>query len=262
MFALERIRLIRKYLDEHRQVEVATLSALLGVSEVTIRRDLEKLETEGYLTRTHGGALLKLEPENQAERFFPENDEESADQAEIAGVAVKMIQDDDIIMLTSGDITRRIARGLEALSNVTVLTNDIRIALVLATQPQNKTVLLGGDLDPETRTLSGAMTIENLQKFYVNRLFFEVDGINDRLQLSVTNQAKAGLIKEAVHIARERIVLCTAERFRRSAFYRLGGIELASKIVTNPSLSDEYKRSVFMNNVPLFTSIHAFEGTV
>ena len=60
MFAVERTRVIRKYLEEHRKAETHTLSELLDVSEVTVRRDLERLEQEGVLLRTHGGAVIRI----------------------------------------------------------------------------------------------------------------------------------------------------------------------------------------------------------
>jgi DeoR/GlpR family transcriptional regulator of sugar metabolism len=101
MFAIERIRIIKNYLIENKQVEVNQLSQMLGVSEVTIRRDLEKLESDEFLTRTHGGAVL-----GSAKELTSDNIDASLlkDYNEISKIAIRMINDGDVIMLTNGEI--------------------------------------------------------------------------------------------------------------------------------------------------------------
>ena len=260
MFALERLRIIRNYINEHKQVEVHALSGMLNVSEVTIRRDLERLEGEGFLTRTHGGAVLNVPDDPPV--IDAGTAESTAHEREIAAVAVRMVRDNDVIMLSNGGTNLQIARRLTSRSNVTVLTNDLLIALELSKQPRNKAVLLGGDLDADQRALFGPVALENTRKYFVNRLFAEVDGVSRQLHLSVVSQEKAALLREARTIAEETVVVCVAERFDRSAFFRLGGVEFANKFISNPALVDSFKNELFGSNVQLFTSIDAFEGSV
>ena len=132
---------------------------MLNVSEVTIRRDLEKLERDGILTRTHGGAVLReIEESVQVEK----NPDVSQDSREIASVALNMIEDGDVIMLTGGDICDCIARRIVEKNGITVLTNYIPVATEIARQPANRVVLLGGDVADDGRSLYGSLSVANL----------------------------------------------------------------------------------------------------
>ena len=261
MFALERINIIKNYLREHRKLDVHSLSDMFKVSEVTIRRDLEKLESEGFLTRIHGGAILATEDEPGNDRNEGEGDSsEREDREEIARMALHLIGDGDVIMLMDGTIGARIAKGLAERSNVTVLTNDLAIALEVAGQSRNKVVLLGGTPDPASGAVFGSLAEANIRKFYVGKLFFEVDGIDERLEPTVSSQEKADLILEAAACASDKTMLCTPARFSKNAFYRLGPISFADRIITSARIPDSFKARVFANDIKLFTSIDAFEG--
>lgn len=259
MFAVERTRIIKNFLMEKRQVEVHALSSMLNVSEVTIRRDLEKLERDGILTRTHGGAVLN---EKDDETLSEAVIDVSLDSREIASVAVNMIEDGDVIMLSDGDICDCIARRIAEKSGITVLTNYIPVATEIARQPANRVVLLGGDVADDGRSLYGSLSLANLRRFHVNRLFAEVDGIGASLEVTVSSHEKAQLIEAAMESAEEKVFLCRGDNFDHSAFYRLGNLKLADKVVTNPSISDEYKQQIFLSNIQLHTSINVFEGRV
>ncbi|MDF2985561.1 MAG: transcriptional regulator, DeoR family [Eubacterium sp.] len=260
MFAIERIRIIKNYLLENKQVEVNQLSQMLGVSEVTIRRDLEKLEGEEFLTRTHGGAVLGSVREATSDGAEADLFQ---DHYEISKIAIKMINDGDVIMLTNGPINLEIARQLSSKNRVTVLTNDLNIASHILEAQSAKVVLLGGDIDYNTKAVFGTLTINNLNNFYVNRLFIEVDGISNNLDLTVSNIDMAAFIKAAAQNANERIIVCTSAGFERNSFYRAGLItDLCDKLITNHTLSDQHKNNIFKANIQLFTSIDLFEGRV
>ena len=262
MYAIERNRIIRKYLKEHGQAQVHALSDLLGVSEVTIRRDLEKLESDGWLTRTHGGAVL-----NAVEVVDPllealdgsEDDEEALD--EIASLALRLVEDGDVIMLTNGPVNVRLSARLEERSGLTVLTNDVTAALRISLHEANRAVLIGGDMDNAEKAIFGSMALANLRRFYVKKLFVEVDGVNDSLQLTVNTQDKADLILGAFELADQSVVVCPSSRFSHSAFFRLGDVRIVDGIITNTDLNDDYKSRIFSSDVPLYTTVAAFEGS-
>ena len=262
MFAVERINILKNYLRERGRLDVHSMSEMLGVSEVTVRRDLEKLEAEGFLTRMHGGAMLKENTESTIgfEELSAEDKKREVDREEIARVAFLMIADGDVIMLANGPIARRIAQRLGERVNVTVLTNDVDISLEVSAQGGNHAVLLGGKPDPDSRAVFGGLAQANMQKFFVGKLFFEADGLGEELQVTVSSQDKADLIREALACAPEKILLCEASRFAHNAFYRLGPLTIATKVVTNTSLPDEYKSRIFAMDIQLFTSVNAFEG--
>jgi len=260
MFAVERINILKSYLRERGKLDVHSMSEMLSVSEVTVRRDLEKLEAEGFLTRLHGGAIIRGAEDAESFVRDPESEKEEGDREEIARVAYLMVQDGDVLMLTNGPIALRLARKLAGRAGVTVLTNDIDVALEIAGQSGNRSVLLGGSPDPESRALFGSLAQANVQAFFVNKIFVEADGVSEQLQLTVSSQEKAALIKEALACAADKIILCEASRFSRTAFFRLGPLSLARKVVTNTSIPAAFKSRIFEMDIQLFTSVNAFEG--
>ncbi len=261
MYAIERRRIIKEYLKEHNPVQVQELSRLLNVSEVTVRRDLEFLEKEGLLTRTHGGAVLNNDSEQHDLFTLFEPAEDKAYYDKIATVVLNFIKDNDVIMLTNGETNAIIASRLEERTQVKVLTNDVTIALKIALQPNNQVVLLGGDLHKTDIALYGSLTLINMERFFVNHLFVEIDGINSSLQATVNSQEKADLILKATQLCENITFICPSKRFNTSAFFLLGNISMAKRIITDNELSDEYKEKLFSNNIALFTSVAPFEGS-
>lgn len=260
MFAIERIRIIKNYIINNQQAEVSTLSSMLNVSEVTIRRDLEKLEEEGFLTRTHGGAVLNKEEEEPLVLIDGYN---PSDYHEIADIAVQMIKDGDVIMLTNGMINLHIAKKLGNKNNITVLTNDITIATELSNNKSVKVILLGGDIDFRYNAVFGSLTMNNLRKFFVSKLFIDIDGITNELDLTVSSTDMASLIQEATHNANQKILVMTADAFEKNSFYRVGkAYQIADRMITNSRIKDTYKNLIFNSSIQLFTSIDAFEGNV
>lgn len=265
MFAIERIRIIKNYLLEKNKVSVNELSKMLDVSEVTIRRDLEKLEEEGMLIRTHGGAVLKKQTKSASPKDINNNSMDlnspySTLYEEIADIAIHIIENGDVIMLANGIINYHIAKKLNQKKNVTVLTNDLLVSIEAASSLSNKAVLLGGDVDCETKSTFGPLTAMDVQKFYVNKVFIEVDGIDVDAGISVSTIDKANLINSILPNAKEKIILCLGSNFNKTAFYSISGLNMAEKIVTNSNIDDYYKEYLSERGIQLYTSINAVEG--
>lgn len=261
MYAIERRRIIKEYLKEHNQVQVQELSRILDVSEVTVRRDLEFLEKEGLLTRTHGGAILNSSTEQHELFTLFEPAEDKAHYEKIATTALNFIKNGDVIMLTNGETNAIIASKLEEREGVKVLTNDITIALKIALQPKNHVVVLGGDLHKKDIALYGSLSLNNLERFFVNHLFVEIDGVNASLQATVDSQEKADLIIKAMQLCEDVTFVCPSKRFNTNAFFLLGKVAMAQRIITDKDVSDEYKEKIFSANIALFTSVAPFEGS-
>lgn len=263
MFAVERIRLIKELLTDKKHIDVSTLSSILNVSEVTIRRDLEKLENQGFLTRTHGGAVIN-DTSVYEETPYDTNTEDPLLQYrnEISDIAVQLIEDNDVILLSPGPTNLQIAKKLSAKRNVTILTNDLSIAGELSNNAGNKVILPGGDLDPSTLTLSGKLTEENIRNFYVNQAFIEVDGVSLARGYTLQDINKASVVKEMLNISHQKIIVCTYKAFDFIAFSQLAPISIPNKVITNPEIPDNYKNYFFENNIQLFTAFNTYEGGI
>lgn len=257
MFAIERIRIIKSYLTKDHKVSVAKLSELLNVTEVTIRRDLEKLENEGFLKRTHGGAVLL----DQTDEMILDEGDEIKDvllYQEIADTAFHLVNDGEAVMLTNGTVNAYIAKALSAHNNLTVVTNDILIASSFAHSPTNNLILLGGDL--EENAVFGQMTIDNLKNFSFNHIFIEIDGLSETVGITVSSTKKATLIQKAVSLAEAVTVVCLSKYFGSNALYRVGNLNIAHRVLTDSNLEDKHKNHIYNCNIPLFTSIDVYEN--
>lgn len=255
MFAIERIRIIKNYLQKESKVSVAKLSELLSVTEVTIRRDLEKLESEGFLQRTHGGAVINNEP--QEEIVEEQSDRYLIERQEIADTVFHLVSDNDMIMITEGLTNVQVARRLSEKSNLTVITNDVRIALEFKSSPSNNIILLGGDLNEYA--VYGQLAINNMQYFSFNHLFIEVDAISKQTGMMASSISKASLIQKAIQAAENTTIICLAKYFGEKSLYRIGNIETADRIVTNSTLDDSYKDYLFGLNIKVYTSVDIYE---
>ena len=255
VFAIERIRIIKNHLMRENKVSVARLSELLNVTEVTIRRDLEKLEQKGFLQRTHGGAILiDHYEEKPAEELF---DRYTTQRQEIADTAFHLVSDNDMIMITEGMTNVYIAKKLATKRNLTVLTNDLRVALEFSDSPNNNVILLGGDL--HEHAVYGQLAINNMQFFSFKHLFLEVDAVNKHSGMMVSSISKASLIQKAVQAAEIISVVCLAECIGSNSLFRIGSIDIADKFLTNSSLDNTYKDYLFDMNIQVYTSVDVYE---
>ncbi|HRU29410.1 MAG TPA: DeoR/GlpR family DNA-binding transcription regulator [Treponema sp.] len=257
MFALERHRVIRNYLLEHKQVDVRTLTELLSVSEVTIRRDLEKLEEDHFLVRTHGGALL-FEAIREPQTIGISNN--ALEAIDIGRTAVRLIQPGDTILILSGNHCMAMVQAIQSITPLVVLTNDLSIAMELGNHKNKQIVLLGGDLSSKESAVYGALTLDDMKRFHVNKMFVTIDGFSEHFELSVSSQEKALLIREARNNAEELIILCSADNFNRHAFYSFGTAKSGDTIITDRKISDSLKQQLFEANLRLFTTVDIYEG--
>lgn len=255
LFAVERVKIIKDYLQKDKKVSVTKLSSLLNVTEVTIRRDLIKLEQDGFLQRTHGGAVLVEDTKETIP--FQTQDKYTIQRTEIADTVLHLVSDDETIMITDGPTNLEIAKALATRNNLTVLTNDLKIALAFSNSPSNNLIMLGGDLDGNA--LYGQLSIDNMRNFSFDHVIFEADGIDKNAGITVSSINKASLIKQACSTAQHISVICLANHFGERSFYRVSEVGIADKIITNSSLEDEYKDYLFDLSIPLYTSVDIYE---
>ncbi|HLE13966.1 MAG TPA: DeoR/GlpR family DNA-binding transcription regulator [Anaerolineales bacterium] len=184
---------IQEYLAMHRIAPSSELSALLDVSEATIRRDLEWMESEGILVRTHGGAILnqRLQTEPEYQQRALRNVEE---KRQIGALAASLIQDGDIVFVNSGTTTTQLIHNIRSSADITVITNNLSAALE-AGEEGFEIILLGGTYQPRSQSVAGRFTIENLGHIYADQAFIGVDGITLKHGYTVPSNAEAEVIR-------------------------------------------------------------------
>jgi DeoR/GlpR family transcriptional regulator of sugar metabolism len=204
----ERHRRIQELLREHRVVRVSVLSESMGVSEVTIRRDLEALERRGLLERTHGGAVathwMRSEP-GYLEAISSNTEEKRA----IGRVAAAMVEPGDALYLNGGTTTLEVFRHLQA-SGVKVVTNHVGIALE-ASERDVELLLLGGHYRAPSNSVVGPFATDALRRTHATKAFIGVEGIGIASGLTTPVAAEA----EIAHLMIEQthgIVIVVADR--------------------------------------------------
>jgi DeoR family fructose operon transcriptional repressor len=254
MFAIERLKKIREILLRDKHVDVSELGQIFNVSEVTIRRDLDKLEQEGILTKTYGGAILKEETEKvEIENKVDEIKIDENHKYLIGKLAASMIEDANAVFLSPGVTCRYIAKFIKN-KKLTVVTNDIMIALELKDSASVRVVLLGGDLATSSSILTGSLTLKMLEGIYLNKAFISVKGVDMHAGYTVESYEQALLLQEVMKISKEVIVVSDYKKFNTVSFARLGDLSMAAEVVTNTQIPAQYKQYYFENDIKLLTT--------
>ena len=257
MFADARIQKIREILLEYKHVDINTLSTLLSVSMATIRRDLDRLEKENFITKTHGGAFLNEAAKDEVQLHNVE-DPFLTDKSEIGLLAGALIEDNDVLFIGGGSTCAQIPRHIKEKKNVTIVTNNVNIIWEHAENKEINFQLLGGSLDTVNSNISttGDRVIETLQSMYFSKVFLSVDGIDLQKGLFTNNPEMAKIFKLLHNNSDQIIIVADYRKFGRKAFSYIGPLTLIKKIVTNNSLNDEYKRILFEDGYQLYTTFN------
>lgn len=253
MFAIERQNKIKEILLNEKRVDVFELSKLFSVTEVTIRRDLDKLEREGFLIKTYGGAVLNKK--NFADFAVEMNaDDETCNEKRMIGkIASEIIEEGDAIYISPGSTCLEIARNIKNM-RLTVVTNDIMIAHELRNCPGIKVIVTGGDLLHATSSLIGGFALQTLSGLYINKAFIGVKGINFNSGYTVDTYEEVMVLEEVISKSDDIIMVADYTKFNYTAFAKLGDLHTAGKVITNKQVPSEYKKYYFENNIKLYTT--------
>lgn len=196
---------IQEYLAVHQIARTADLCELLDTSEATVRRDLEWLEKEGILERTHGGAVL-----NQRMTFEPEymlRAQRYPEEKRLIGMlAASLIEDDDIVFINSGTTTTQVIRHIRDGAGISVFTNNLNAALEVG-EAGFQHYLIGGEFQPRSKSVAGRFAIENLRQVYANKAIIGVDGISPKHGCTVPTNAEAEVVKLMIERTKGEIIL-------------------------------------------------------
>ncbi|TLS50457.1 DeoR/GlpR transcriptional regulator [Paenibacillus antri] len=242
MLAVQRHEHIIRTLARERTVRVAELAAALGVTEKTVREDLEKLEEKGLLRRIHGGAVAATD---EGEPMLPPpvpNTKYPAEKASIASRAAAAIQPEEIVALDGGSTTLEIAKLLPN-APITVVTNDLFIIAELSRKEQIRLVVPGGYR--ERNLLVGPEAVEFVRGLNIHKAFLSATGIHPEYGLTVFTGTQLPMKRALVESA--GVVHCVADRskFGRSALVTFASLGEIDTIYTDAglpkSVADEYR---------------------
>ncbi|WP_199619976.1 DeoR/GlpR family DNA-binding transcription regulator [Paenibacillus alkalitolerans] len=236
MLAVQRHELILKQLEQDRSVKVSELSELLGVTEKTVREDLEKLEEKGLLKRIHGGAVSIAEGEDALLPIQVPNTKYPGEKKDIARRAVEYIEKDDIIALDGGSTTLEIARLLPN-SRITVITNDIFIIGELARKELVRLVVPGGYR--EKNLLAGAEAVDFIRRCNIHKAFVSATGIHIDFGLTVFTGALVDMKRALIESAVKSYCVADRSKFGKSALITFAELHEMEAIITDGSLDPD-----------------------
>ena len=238
------LKIISK-INETGFVKVIDLCKKLGVSTVTIRKDLTYLEKQGILFRTHGGAS------KQSLYAFerPVNEKESLNvnqKRKIAKTALTHIQDNDYIILASGTTIHYLSRLIKGFKKLTVLTSSLFVSLELCKNEFVDVIQLGGMVRKSSNSVIGSISESMVKEFSCNKLFLGVDGIDMDFGLTTTNLVEADLNKKMISSSEKVIVLADSTKIGKRSFGKIGNLDVVDILITDSDIPNEYK-TIFEN---------------
>ena len=229
---------ILKLIQEDGHAKVQQLSQIFGVSEVTIRQDLEALEELGYVQREHGGAFLK-DVGSFAETGTLFNQEHLEEKQEIALKAVNLIEEGDSIILDSGSTTTALASQLLKFKSLTVITNALNIAFILGKNPGINLVVSGGEFKAPTLSLTGELAVDVFKKFHVKKLFLATAGISPEYNLTYPSFSDLVVKSAMIESAEKVFLLADSFKIGLTTFATLGPITRIHTLITDSKISAE-----------------------
>jgi DeoR family transcriptional regulator of aga operon len=238
-----RLKAILEILQETGSVSVDELSSRFAVSVVTTRRDLDVLEKDGRLRRTHGGAVsiepLFYEPFRDDRSFQAQVEKFADEKRRIARAAAALVGAGETIALTAGTTTTEVVRCLPINCNITVVTNTVNIAMELSKRKDLNVFVTGGHLHGDWFSLVGPTAIQSLKQIMIHTLFIGADGLDAQWGATCFSSDEADLNSALVSVSRRRIAVVDHSKFAVTAGWRICPTTDIHMLITDNGTTDE-----------------------
>ncbi len=237
MLAKQRQDLILAEVRRHGGVRVSELVELLGVSDMTVRRDLEALDSQGLLDKVHGGASAGRLRATEEPGFQAKSLRELAEKEAIAARAVELVRPGTGVGLSAGTTTWVLARRLCEIPELTIVTNSTRVADVLhqAARPDQSVVLTGGIRTPSD-ALVGPLAVSALSALHLDMVFMGSHGMDEESGFTTPNLMEAETNRAFIRAARRLVVLADHTKWGVVGLSAFAGPREADVLVTDSGL--------------------------
>ena len=239
---LERQRQILELVDDRGVIRVNELSERFGVSVMTIRRDLMALEEQGFLNRSHGGAISRRR--FQREPYFDQKGRRNrVEKVSIARAAAALVEAGETILVNSGSTTLELLRALPEVE-LRVVTSNAGALSVLAS-PAIECIVVGGVYRPRSNSFVGGLAVQTLQQVFGGKSFIGVDGLSLEAGLTTPHHQEAEIAREMIRRTRgEVIVLADSSKIGGVAPFVTGPLEDVDIVVTDSGIGEEYESAL------------------
>jgi DeoR family fructose operon transcriptional repressor len=250
MHHIERYEIILEKLKLNGKVTVNELADQTGVSAMTIRRDLQRLEDQGLLQKVHGAAVPS--ESTAKERAFSEKQTiQLLEKRMIAQVAIKLVKPGDTILMDAGTTVYEMAKMLKDIPGITVLTNDLHIAMELSST-NVKLYYIGGEIEKDLGRSSGIKAFQFLEDIHVDTAFIGVTAINKDMLLCSYSMENAKLKLAMMNCADRKVLLADKSKFETNAFAQFGPLSQMNVLITDKKLDDQERSYLEQHEIELY----------
>jgi DeoR family transcriptional regulator of aga operon len=232
-------------------VRVADLAERFGVSAVTIRQDLAKLEAEDVVRRSYGGAVFN--PKRVPEQDIRLKDSLNVHAKDrIGAYAAQFVSQGDNIIVDSGTTTMTLARHIRDRHDVSVMTNGLNIVGELVGSTGLTVMMTGGKLRNESLSFQGAAAEASLDRYYFDKLFLGVDGCDFQFGLTTHDEAEADLNRKMIGRANRVFVLADSSKFGQVALHSISSLKSIHAVVTDGGIAHDFREKLELAGIDVF----------
>ena len=236
---------ILELLTKDNKIEVSHLAEELGVSQVTMRKDLDTLESNGVIKREHGFALLcSTDDINGRIAYHYE------EKRKIAQKAAGLVSNGDTIMIENGSCCALLADTLTATKkDLTIITNSAFIAEYIRGKSNFQINLLGGIYQQDSQVMVGPMILQCVENFFVDRFFIGTDGYSTKMGFTNQDQMRAQAVRDMARQAEEVIVLTESEKFSKRGIVPLNLKDQVKAVITDSEIDSFYEAELISKRI-------------
>ena len=240
----ERQQQILEILRDKLTIRGSNLSELLGVSEMTIRRDLDALESQGVVERTHGGAVFRQERLTVKFHYHHSTQENPMEKRRIAACASKMIEQNDVVYIGEGYTAAQIIRHVDPHLHFTIFSNNLGVTAEMENRSADL-IMLPGTYDPATYALAGPLTMEMIRQVNATKVFLGADGLSLSFGLTTTNLEMAVIERNMIQHTRGKvIVMADHSKFGLVAEMSVVPLKYIDVMITNRKIPEDFQKDL------------------
>lgn len=253
LFTKRRQLAIAEVIARDGQATVDALCQLFDVSAATIRRDLDELDTQRVVIRTHGGAMRMTQALPELPVLQRGSDQLEA-KRRIGKAAAALVPEEATVFLASGTTTLEVARALASRTNLTVITNALNIACLLADAPGITLVICGGVLRRTEQSLLGHLTNYALSELRADMVFIGAHAVSIEHGLSADNLAEVMTDRAILDIGVQRVLVADGSKFGKFATARVAPLSTVHMIISDDALDATLVAQIHAHGVKLIVA--------
>ncbi len=250
MLAVARRNQIRELLLEKKSITVVELSEAFGVTEETVRRDLQLLENEGFLSRTYGGAFITEGVLNEVDLKLRET-AYLGSKEKIAAECASLVHHGDTVFLDASTTAAVVAKALRSL-RITVVTNSLMVVDQLKDMENIHLILIGGTYSPKSKAFNGGMTLKELRNYYVDKAFMSCRSVSMEHGITDSNEEIAQLRQLLLSASQQVFLIADRSKLGKTSFVHICDFEEIDALISDYSFSEEWRSFLAEKAVTLY----------